>query len=820
MKIKPKHITYFIACVLYLYTLLFYILLQEEIAPILLKYPPFKIAQWMYKGMTESVWINIATCILLILISTIWGFCICHFKKKRWGIFRIFVLINTIILLLADYFWVYAPIPYLPITFKWLLITCCSILTVVEIKKIAKKEHLVSDKHEVYSEDIKERLKVLPGLTNDVVLSGPAFIGNKPYAKELVCRLLNTNTDDESFALGIHGNWGSGKTTLLNDIRDTLPEATLKMNFQVWDCSSPDQVISSFFIQLRELITANIDSNLKKPITDYAKYLLSINRMDPWWALLRSMAVWHSESKELTLKNQIAEVLKNAKQRVYVFIDDIDRLDKDEILEVLRLIRNTANLPNIVYVVAYDKEYIIGQLEHKHITAPDLYLEKFFQLEVSLPKVTTYELLEMTRKDLSQMLNAEIADEIIGAIREKADGEFTYAHLIKNFREVKRFARQLSVSLAYIHSMLPKEDICLSDFVWLEILHYARPLMYSPLKNDPSRLLHWQGSDKALRASINEDLTKQLDKEYDGKRTFDYYAIKALNDIFNKGCVPDRSSVVYAHNYNRYFTFAIEEGKVYHTDIARVMNGSEAEAAKVVGGWLKDRANGGKDANSVAYQLNSVEPSSLTLKHWKCYYSALFAYIDKKGFSSGISLLKSAMAREESPVKDVDKKNKWFKGRLLKQCSKADHKLMARWLKDCRGRGEILTMDDWTSLMVENFKQYVASNNVDAYEICVKDSTLRVISECAVTYYYEWITEDYEREVSVNLIIKEMIDWFSTRKSSRKNDFAEYFCTDPSNEEQSEGVTPEEKMETVMNRIECIFGDSENLSNYQKNCFM
>ena len=80
--------------------------------------------------------------------------------------------------------------------------------------------------------------------------------------------------------------------------------------------------------------------------------------------------------------------------------------------------------------------------------------------------------------------------------------------------------------------------------------------------------------------------------------------------------------------------------------------------------------------------------------------------------------------------------------------------------------------------------------------------------------------EDYEREVPVNLIIKEMIDWFSTRKSSRKNDFAEYFCTDPSNEEQSEGVTPKEKMETVMNRIECIFGDSENLSNYQKNCFM
>ena len=64
-----------------------------------------------------------------------------------------------------------------------------------------------------------------------------------------------------------------------------------------------------------------------------------------------------------------------------------NNLERDEVFEVLRLIRNTADLSNVIYMVAYDKEYVTCVLEEKNIKDSSAYLEKIFPLEIHLPKV-------------------------------------------------------------------------------------------------------------------------------------------------------------------------------------------------------------------------------------------------------------------------------------------------------------------------------------------------------------------------------------------------------------------------------------------------
>ena len=49
------------------------------------------------------------------------------------------------------------------------------------------------------------------------------------------------------------------------------------------------------------------------------------------------------------LKNDISNELLHLKKKVFVVIDDVDRLDKDEVFEVLRLVRNTAKFCNIIF---------------------------------------------------------------------------------------------------------------------------------------------------------------------------------------------------------------------------------------------------------------------------------------------------------------------------------------------------------------------------------------------------------------------------------------------------------------------------------------
>ena len=86
---------------------------------------------------------------------------------------------------------------------------------------------------------------------------------------------------------------------------------------------------------------------------------------------------------------------------VFVFIDDIDRLEREEVFEVLRLIRNTADLNNTIYLVAYDKEYVTTVLEEKNIKDAASYLEKIFPVEVHLPKVEDNLIWETLYGDLN-----------------------------------------------------------------------------------------------------------------------------------------------------------------------------------------------------------------------------------------------------------------------------------------------------------------------------------------------------------------------------------------------------------------------------------
>ena len=64
------------------------------------------------------------------------------------------------------------------------------------------------------------------------------------------------------------------------------------------------------------------------------------------------------------------------KQKIVIIIDDIDRLEGKEIFEVLRIIRNTAKFNNIIYIVAYDKDHVVGQLCLPEFGIEKDYLEK------------------------------------------------------------------------------------------------------------------------------------------------------------------------------------------------------------------------------------------------------------------------------------------------------------------------------------------------------------------------------------------------------------------------------------------------------------
>ena len=85
----------------------------------------------------------------------------------------------------------------------------------------------------------------------------------------------------------------------------------------------------------------------------------------------------------------------------YAWIDDIDRLDRDEILSVLKMVRLTANFPQIVYVLAFDDEMVARAAGQNFGGTPDSgreFLEKIVQYPFAIPAVGRKRLLNFIER--------------------------------------------------------------------------------------------------------------------------------------------------------------------------------------------------------------------------------------------------------------------------------------------------------------------------------------------------------------------------------------------------------------------------------------
>src|SRR5690606_30653251 len=106
-------------------------------------------------------------------------------------------------------------------------------------------------------------------------------------------------------------------------------------------------------------------------------------------------------------KRKINDMMNNLSRKVIMIIDDLDRLHNDEVIEVLRLISNTANFSNIVYIVAYDKEYVEHSIKKLNERTYKNYLDKIFQIESPLPKSESYFIADALLNSLKNSIKAE-----------------------------------------------------------------------------------------------------------------------------------------------------------------------------------------------------------------------------------------------------------------------------------------------------------------------------------------------------------------------------------------------------------------------------
>ena len=239
-----------------------------------------------------------------------------------------------------------------------------------------------------------------------------------------VVRHLKSNTNPESIVVGVTGQWGVGKTSMLNLIEEQYKkqhngkDPVFVYSYSPLKDVDRETMLSDFLLVLINQVEAEaekskaMEGKLNGKIDNVKRYALAVkgynSKLRPYFEVLSNLGAKQLENASIVVDKftailtdqQVPDNIEMLYQKAYdtllelkipivVLIDDIDRLYPSEILGLFTLLRSTGQLPYITYYVSYDPIKVEEAIELETRSNGREYLEKFIQLLVSVPRVSS-----------------------------------------------------------------------------------------------------------------------------------------------------------------------------------------------------------------------------------------------------------------------------------------------------------------------------------------------------------------------------------------------------------------------------------------------
>lgn len=240
-------------------------------------------------------------------------------------------------------------------------------------------------------------------MTRDVTLDNPVNLEAEdefnrwPFSHRLAATISGFDARQGAPVLGLFGSWGSGKSTVLNFVRTVLEsdhsDDVIVYFFNPWLFKDTDALLLEFFAGMAQTVKAKLGSPGRKVGTLMEKYGGALNAVplvgkglsDLTQSLGKELASDSTQAK----RDRLIAAMREQTKKVVVLIDDLDRLDRDEIMTTLKMVRLTANFPNVVYLLAFDEERVGRVAGEAYGEASDgrQFLEKIVQFPFALPAI-------------------------------------------------------------------------------------------------------------------------------------------------------------------------------------------------------------------------------------------------------------------------------------------------------------------------------------------------------------------------------------------------------------------------------------------------
>lgn len=304
-------------------------------------------------------------------------------------------------------------------------------------------------------------------------------LGRHPFAFEIASGLVKSFKDNnESIVLGINGTWGSGKSTLLNFIINEVEQMSSSINqeiivlrFNPWMFSGQKELQNVFLRELILKLKNNSEKlkNASKKIAEFLEYLNWVNYVHSGAGevlqSVKNIFKKAGKEKELSeLKNEIDNILIDSKVKLYITIDDIDRLTPNEITNIFQLIKLNGNFANTIFILAYDQNVVQTALQNQFGENGKKYIEKIVQVDYTLPSISKEDISRLFIDNLNILFNDESITNKIKELNDSIKSE-PFINFFTSLRDIYRFNNSIKLRLPSI-----VDELNILDFLLIEAL--------------------------------------------------------------------------------------------------------------------------------------------------------------------------------------------------------------------------------------------------------------------------------------------------------------------------------------------------------------
>lgn len=381
------------------------------------------------------------------------------------------------------------------------------------------------------------------------------LLNRTSFSKQLAKAILSYTSKD-NFTISLCGKWGSGKTSILNMVEGYIADLTkndeddtkpLIIHFNPWNYSDRSQLTVQFFQTLLSSLNMSSNNNALKKVGDalqhyssFFEYAELIPVAGKYFKPIKSLAsglgegltdLYDSKDCLEQQKLKVIDALSSQNQKLIVIIDDIDRLNNEQIRLIFQLVNSLAGFPNMIYLLSFDREVVARALSDEQKCNGDEYLEKIIQVPFDVPEVQMSSVHQLLFDRLDQLLFKEIPCDNFD--KEYWDSVFQccISPFIKGIRDVNRIINAYSFKYRLMHD----ETNCI-DLLALTTLQICAPSIFNWIYQNEKKIVgsfYGFETNGVDQKKTRDDFLKEFEYVYKENPDLMLQVIQTLFPIFS-----------------------------------------------------------------------------------------------------------------------------------------------------------------------------------------------------------------------------------------------------------------------------------------------